>query len=151
MYLISSSCTKTIDLIEINIKANLKRNYELKGSILNINEFRCHKLIYKKIAREEVTFPYYFLIELKNFSKNTLEEILSFHSDKKLISLLFDYHDQNSDRSIILYILDVHYLIFSKKIGKRIDNEYLVEIIPISFSYSFLREFNKCLENAANV
>ncbi len=101
LYLISSTSSKTIDLIEINIKANLKRNFELKGSILNYNEFRCHKLLYRKIIQEEVSQPFYFICELKDFSKTTLEELLVFHSDKKLISILFDYHDESSNRSTL--------------------------------------------------
>ena len=101
---IFSNSTKTIELIDINIKANLKRNYELKGSIVNYNEFRSHKLLYKRIPKEKVSLPIYYVCETKNFSKQGLEQILNYHSDKKLISILFDYLDDCSDRSKILLI-----------------------------------------------
>ena len=111
LYLISSTSSKTIDLIDINIKANLKRNFELKGSIVNYNEFRCQKLLYRKITQEELSPPIYFICELKDFSKTTLEEILFLHSDKKLISILFDYHDESSNRSTLQ--LTTRYTLFN--------------------------------------
>ena len=94
--LISWKKDKIIELIDINLKANLKRNYLLKGTAVNYNDYRTHKFLYRKLTKKLNKIVYYICLFSVTINKDTLQHFLNRNNDKKLISVILDENNSSS-------------------------------------------------------
>jgi len=131
IFFISPHQNKTIELIDINLRSNLKRNFVLKGTAINFYDFRCHKFLYKKVNDDDdKRMVYYISCFNKPLNKENLEELLFQNSDKKLISVIYDYVDDCSN-------MNVYYFIFLKIEEYAVYNYIIEEFIPDNNSVLF--------------